>query len=68
MAPRRTWEELKAMPRPGGALGAMISAAEGAPRTLPRDRDSRAALESVGERPERLGPAFIGPQRKPGTY
>jgi hypothetical protein len=56
MSPRRSYREIASRPRPGGTLGAIIDAAEKMPRTLPRDPASREALESVGERPERLGP------------
>ncbi len=55
MAATRSYQEIAAK-RPGGAIGAAIEAAEKAPRTLPRDPDSRQALIEVGERPERLGP------------
>ena len=55
MAAKRTYREIAGR-RPGGALGAAIARGEKASRTLPRDPQSRAALEALGERPERLGP------------
>jgi hypothetical protein len=55
MAAKRSYSEIAAR-RPGGALGAAITRGEKAARTLPRDPKSRAALQALGERPERLGP------------
>jgi hypothetical protein len=55
MATKRTYREI-ASRRPGGALGAAIARGEKAARTLARDPKSRAALQALGERPERLGP------------
>ena len=55
MTAKRTYREIAAR-RPGGALGAAIARGEKAARTLPREPASRAALEALGERPERLGP------------
>ena len=52
MAAKRTYREIAAR-RPGGALGAAIARGEKASRTLPRDAQSRAALEALGDRPER---------------
>jgi hypothetical protein len=56
MAIKRSYSETAAR-RPGGVLGAAIARGEKAARTLPRDPASREALESLGERPERLGPS-----------
>jgi len=56
MATKRTYRDIAAR-RPGGALGAAIARGEKAARMLPRDPESRAALEALGERQERLGPA-----------
>jgi hypothetical protein len=55
MAGKRSFREIAAR-RPGGALGAAIARGQKAARTLPRDPESRATLEALGERPERLGP------------
>jgi hypothetical protein len=53
---KRSYREIAARRRPGGALGAAIARGEKAARTVPRDPVAREALESLGERPERLGP------------
>lgn len=55
MAAKRSYSEIAAH-RPGGAVGAAIARGEKAARTLSRDPASCAALKSLGERPERLGP------------